>query len=53
MELVITVVVLGICKEIAKCQECFRISVRDIKAQVAEVVVDLVGPEVLEVAEEG
>ena len=46
-------VVLGICKEIAECQECFRISFRDIKAEVAEVVVDLVGPEVREVAEEG
>ena len=46
-------VVLGICNEIAKCQECFRISFRDIKAEVTEVVVDLVGSEVLEVAEEG
>ena len=37
------------------CQmtKCFRISFRDIKAEVTVVVVDLVGPEVLEVAEKG
>ena len=28
----------------AKCQECFRISFRDIKAEVAEVVVVVEGP---------